>query len=116
GPLLVELPGIEPAPEIALSCINAEFDYAKVRTNTPNDLRIRASACRATERVACVSRPLREAQRQARPWVAYRRDMKPHPPGSGIWLAGDYGTTTGSRQFSSDAPGKARAIKEWNPT
>jgi hypothetical protein len=37
----VELPGIEPATEIQLTCRNAEFDYAKVRETTRNYLRIR---------------------------------------------------------------------------
>jgi hypothetical protein len=34
---VVELPGIEPAPEIAMSCGNAESDYAKQRQPTRND-------------------------------------------------------------------------------
>ena len=37
----VELPGFEPATEIVLNCENAEFDYAKVRETTRNDLRTR---------------------------------------------------------------------------
>ena len=37
----VELPGIEPASEIALTWANAGFQYAKVRETTRNDLRIR---------------------------------------------------------------------------
>jgi hypothetical protein len=37
----VELPGIEPIPEIPLSWGNAEFRYAKRRESTRNDLRIR---------------------------------------------------------------------------
>jgi hypothetical protein len=37
----VELPGIEPGPEIALSCEDTGFEYAKRREMTPNDLRIR---------------------------------------------------------------------------
>jgi hypothetical protein len=40
--MLVELPGIEPAPKIVVSCGNVEFDYAKPRQMTRNDLRIRA--------------------------------------------------------------------------
>ena len=39
---LVELPGIEPAPKMAVSCGNVEFDYAKRRQMTRNDVRIRA--------------------------------------------------------------------------
>ena len=38
---LVELPGIEPGPKIDLSCGNVEFNYAKRRQMTRNDLRIR---------------------------------------------------------------------------
>jgi hypothetical protein len=41
--LLVELPGIEPATEITLSCRNVRIDDAKVRETTRNDLRIRES-------------------------------------------------------------------------
>jgi hypothetical protein len=42
GPgLLVELPGIEPAIEITLTCRNAKLQYAKRRESTQNDLRIR---------------------------------------------------------------------------
>ena len=37
----VELPGIEPAPEIALNSGNAGIPYAKRRESTENDLRIR---------------------------------------------------------------------------
>ena len=37
----VELPGIEPVTKIALSCGNAELEYAKRRESTRNDLRIR---------------------------------------------------------------------------
>ena len=37
----VELPGIEPAPKIAVTCGNAEFDDAKVRETTRNDAGIR---------------------------------------------------------------------------
>jgi hypothetical protein len=37
----VELPGIEPAPKIAVSCGNTEFDYAKRRKTTQKYLRIR---------------------------------------------------------------------------
>jgi hypothetical protein len=36
----MELPGIEPATEIALSCGNTEFDDAKQLETTRNDLRI----------------------------------------------------------------------------
>jgi hypothetical protein len=39
--LLVELPGIEPAAEIVLTCGNVEIPYAKRRESTRNDLRIR---------------------------------------------------------------------------
>jgi hypothetical protein len=39
--LLVELPGIEPVVEIALTCVNTESKYAKRREITRNDLRIR---------------------------------------------------------------------------
>ena len=35
-PPVVELPGIEPATEIALSCGNAEAGYAKRRESTRN--------------------------------------------------------------------------------
>jgi hypothetical protein len=38
---LVELPGIEPGPNIGLSCTNAGFCYAKRRGSAQNDLRIR---------------------------------------------------------------------------
>ncbi len=38
---LVELPGIEPSPKISLPCENLEFDDAKRRESTRNDLRIR---------------------------------------------------------------------------
>ena len=38
--LSVELPGIEPAPKMVVTCGNAQFDYAKVRETTRNDLRI----------------------------------------------------------------------------
>jgi hypothetical protein len=38
---LVELPGIEPGAEIALTCENVEIDDAKVRETTRNDLGIR---------------------------------------------------------------------------
>jgi hypothetical protein len=38
---LVELPGIEPVAEIALTCRDAESDDAKVRETTRNDLQIR---------------------------------------------------------------------------
>jgi hypothetical protein len=41
--LVVELPGIEPAPEIALKWINAEINNAKVRQATPKHLRKRGS-------------------------------------------------------------------------
>ena len=37
----VELPGIEPSAEIALTCGNVESDDAKARETTWNDLRIR---------------------------------------------------------------------------
>ncbi len=37
----VGLPGIEPVAEIALTCGDAESDYAKARETTRNDLRIR---------------------------------------------------------------------------
>jgi hypothetical protein len=37
----VELPGIELGTEIALSCANAELEYAKRRDSTRNDLRRR---------------------------------------------------------------------------
>jgi hypothetical protein len=37
----VELPGIEPATEIALTGGNAEFEYEKRRETTRNDLQIR---------------------------------------------------------------------------
>jgi hypothetical protein len=40
--LSVELPGIEPVPKMVVSCGNVEFDDAKRREMTPNDLRIRA--------------------------------------------------------------------------
>ena len=40
-PFSVELPGIEPSAEIALTCGNAESDDAKRRESTRNDLRIR---------------------------------------------------------------------------
>lgn len=30
----VELPGIEPAPEIAMTCVNAQLEYAKRREST----------------------------------------------------------------------------------
>jgi hypothetical protein len=40
-PRLVELPGIEPATEIALTCKNAENHYAKVRETTRRDVRRR---------------------------------------------------------------------------
>ena len=40
--MLVELPGIEPAPKIVVNCGNVEFDYAKRLQMTRNDLRIRA--------------------------------------------------------------------------
>jgi hypothetical protein len=36
-----ELPGIEPAPKMGLTCGNVGFDYAKRRETTRNDLRIR---------------------------------------------------------------------------
>jgi hypothetical protein len=39
---LVELPGIEPAPKMVVSCGNVEFNDAKRRETTRNDLRIRA--------------------------------------------------------------------------
>jgi len=38
---LVELPGIEPAPKISLSCAKVRFGYVKRRESTRNDLRIR---------------------------------------------------------------------------
>jgi hypothetical protein len=38
---VVELPGIEPATEIVLTCRNVESDDAKARETTWNDLRIR---------------------------------------------------------------------------
>ena len=41
--VVVELPGIEPAPEIALNWINAEINNAKVRQATPKHLRKRGS-------------------------------------------------------------------------
>jgi len=37
----MELPGIEPAAEIALTCADAGNGYAKRRENIHNDLRIR---------------------------------------------------------------------------
>jgi len=37
----VELPGIEPTPEMVVNCGNVEFNYAKRRQMTRNDLRIR---------------------------------------------------------------------------
>jgi hypothetical protein len=37
----VELPGIEPAAQKRLTCGNVEFDDAKARETTWNDLRIR---------------------------------------------------------------------------
>jgi hypothetical protein len=37
----VELPGIEPVAEIALTCGNVETDDAKVRETTRNDVGIR---------------------------------------------------------------------------
>ena len=48
----MELPGIEPATKISLSCRNAEIDDAKRREMTRNDLRIHrkvlmASTCRS---------------------------------------------------------------------
>jgi hypothetical protein len=39
--MVVELPGIEPGAEIALTCRNVESNDAKVRETTRNDLRIR---------------------------------------------------------------------------
>jgi hypothetical protein len=39
--LAVELPGIEPAPKMVVTCGNAEFDYPKVRETTRKYLRIR---------------------------------------------------------------------------
>jgi hypothetical protein len=38
---LVELPGIEPAIEIALSCTNTEVDDVRRRESTRDDLRLR---------------------------------------------------------------------------
>jgi hypothetical protein len=38
---VVELPGIEPAPKMVVTCGNAEFDSAKVRETTRKYLRIR---------------------------------------------------------------------------
>ena len=35
GPVLVELPAIEPAAELPLICGNVEFDYAKRRESAP---------------------------------------------------------------------------------
>jgi hypothetical protein len=35
------LPGIEPAPKMAMTCGNVELEYAKRRESTRNDLRIR---------------------------------------------------------------------------
>jgi hypothetical protein len=37
--MLVELPGIEPAPKMVVSCGDVESDYAKQRESTRNDLR-----------------------------------------------------------------------------
>lgn len=57
---MVELPGIEPAAEMVLTCGNAEFEYAKRRettcgyakgvdgVNNPNP-----SICRADDRNLC---------------------------------------------------------------
>ena len=39
--LIVELPGIEPVTETNVTCGNAEYNYAKRRETTRNDLRIR---------------------------------------------------------------------------
>jgi len=41
SPSRAELPGIEPAAEIALTCADAGNGYAKRRENIHNDLRIR---------------------------------------------------------------------------
>ena len=40
-PFFVELPGIEPDTQIALTYANAEIGYAGLRETTPNDLRTR---------------------------------------------------------------------------
>ena len=45
GPF-VELPGIKPAPEMALNCENAELDDAKRRESTRNDVGLRERCCR----------------------------------------------------------------------
>src|ERR1700757_1886033 len=54
----MELPGIEPAPKITVSCANAEFDYAKQRETTRNDLQIRRRCLwyQHARRLCCRSR------------------------------------------------------------
>jgi hypothetical protein len=46
----VELPGIEPAAEIGVTCGDAEFGDAKVRETTRNDLRIHRKVLTASTR------------------------------------------------------------------
>ena len=64
----MELPGIELAAEIALTCGNAELDDAKRRESTRNDLRIREGVDGINTLLSGIVARAREWRRSSSSW------------------------------------------------